>query len=110
LLLDVVDFAGSVRGRVVPQATAMSPANDLEKRLRAILTPTQGTVRTRLTGVVAVGLASTILPCALHYDLGVRPTPAAASAGPEPAAGATHSPADGRDGEPFKVSGCCCPS
>jgi beta-lactamase regulating signal transducer with metallopeptidase domain len=110
LLLDVIDFAGSARGQVVPQATAMSAADNLETRLRAILAPTRGTARARLSGVFAVGLASAILPCALHYDLGGGSMPAATSAGHEPAAGATLSPAGGREGEPFKVSGCCSPS
>jgi beta-lactamase regulating signal transducer with metallopeptidase domain len=108
LLLDVIDFANPPRGQAAPQATAMSAADGLEKRLRAILDPTPGTRRARLAGVFAVGLAFAILPCGLHYDVAGRPEPAAPSDGLEPAASATPSPGDDRAGKPPRLD--CCPS
>jgi bla regulator protein blaR1 len=108
LLLDVIDFANPLPGQAVPQAPAMGVANDLEKRLRAILDPTRGTRRARLAGAFAVGLACAILPCQLRHDFVGRPTPAANSAERGPAAGGTRLPGDDREDEPFKA--LCCPS
>ena len=108
LLLDVVDFANPLPRQAVPQATAISAANDLEQRLRAILDATQGTRRTWPAVALAVGLACAILPCELHYDFVGRPAPAATSAEREPAAGATRLPSGDRAGEPSVVF--CCPS
>jgi beta-lactamase regulating signal transducer with metallopeptidase domain len=108
LLLDVIDFATASQGHAALQATAMSAANDLEKRLRAILDPTRGTRRTRLAGAFAVALACAILPCQLHYDFGGRPTPMATSAEYEPAAGDIGLPSDYRKAESLKA--LCCPS
>jgi bla regulator protein BlaR1 len=108
LLLDVIDFADSLRGQAAPQATAMSAANDLEKRLRAILDAPRGTRRTRLARAFAVVLACAILPCGLHYDFVGRPNPAATSVEHEPTVGATRLSGDDREDEPSKV--LCCPS
>ena len=45
--LDVIDFADPLPRQAVPQATAMSAANDLEQRLRAILDATPGITHAR---------------------------------------------------------------
>ena len=73
LLLDVIDFVTPVP----VQATAMSAARGLERRLRAILHDASGKRRSwPPAGVFALILAFTILPCELHYDMVGRPTPA----------------------------------
>ena len=108
LLLDVIDFADPLRGRPAPQATAMSAADDLERRLRAILDPARVARRTRLGEVIAVGLACAILPCELHFDFAGRPAPVTTTAVQEPAEGATRLPSDDRRNAPFKE--LCCPS
>jgi beta-lactamase regulating signal transducer with metallopeptidase domain len=106
LLLDVIEFANPTPEQAAPQATAMSAADDLEQRLRAILDANQGTRRTRLAGAFAVGLASTILPCQLHYDVVGRPTPAAHAVEIDPAPGAMPSPSGDRE-ETWSKLGCC---
>jgi beta-lactamase regulating signal transducer with metallopeptidase domain len=107
LLLDVIDFANSPRGQAAPQATAMSAADDLEQRLRAILDPTRGTARTQLAGAFAVGLACAVLPCQVQFGFDVRPAPAGTSAGQAPAAGTTRLPGGDGEGGPLKGFGCC---
>lgn len=79
LLLDVVDFAAPYPRQSVPQATAMSAAVDLERRLRTILDGAGETRRFRLTGALAVGLACAIVPCSLQIEFGGRAAPAATS-------------------------------
>jgi len=90
LLLDVIDFTDPLPRRTVPQATAMSVAEGLEPRLRAILEAREGTRRTWPAAALAMGLACAILPCGMHYDFARRPTatPAAISDNGEAAAGA----------------------
>jgi beta-lactamase regulating signal transducer with metallopeptidase domain len=107
LLLDVLDFASPLPRQAVPQATAMSAANDLERRLLAILDADKGSRRTWPAGVIAVGLACAILPCELHYDFVARPKLAATSDEVEPAEG-MRLPGGDREGK-FS-GGCCCPS
>jgi bla regulator protein BlaR1 len=107
LLLDVLDFAKPLSGPAVPQATAMSAANGLEQRLCAILNATKGTRRAWPAGVIAIGLASAVLPCELHYEMVGRPTPAANPPEHEPAAGER---LRGGDRDSALSVGCCCPS
>lgn len=102
LLLDVIDFTDV---REAAPVTAMSAADDLEARLRAILDPGRGPRRTRLGGAVAAVLACAVLPCGLRYDFA---RPAATPAAPDPAAGDTPSPADRSDDGRLKFG--CCPS
>jgi bla regulator protein BlaR1 len=107
LLLDVLDFVAPLP-RAVEQATAMSSANDLERRLRAILGTSPGTPHRRPVGVVAVGLACGIVACQLPSDWVGRPAPVATSAEREPATGPTRLPDGERSGDPPKD--LCCPS
>jgi beta-lactamase regulating signal transducer with metallopeptidase domain len=108
LLLDVIEFASPPPGHAAPQATAMSAADDLEKRLRAILDPARGARRTGPAVALAAGLACLVLPCELCFDYFGRPTPAATSVRRGPDAGAVHPPG-GDDGDRlFKE--LCCPS
>src|SRR5205085_1067100 len=96
------------RGPAFAPVSAMSAADDLEARLRAILDPARGPRRARLGGAVAVALACAVLPCGLRYDFVRRPDPTAASAGADPSAGDPSSPADGCDDRRAKL--VCCPS
>jgi beta-lactamase regulating signal transducer with metallopeptidase domain len=89
LLLDVIDFASPLPRQALPQATAMSAANDVEQRLRGILDATRPARRTWPVAALTVGLACATLPCQLHYDLIGREAPAAVERGCEPAAKAT---------------------
>jgi beta-lactamase regulating signal transducer with metallopeptidase domain len=81
LLLDALDLASALPGHPAAQATAMSAAQDLEQRLRAILDAGRPTRRAWPAGTLAVGLACALLPCKLHYDLVGRAAPAATPAG-----------------------------
>lgn len=106
LLLDVIDFTDAREH--VASVTAMSAADDLEARLRAILDPARAPRGTRLGGAVAVGLACAVLPCGLRYDFAGEPVPAAISTGPESTAGAPLSPGEDFDVRSSKLG--CCPS
>jgi beta-lactamase regulating signal transducer with metallopeptidase domain len=125
LLLDVVDFASAVPVQAAPQATAMSAACGLERRLLAILDTGKAARRSWPVWALAVCLACAILPCGLHYDIAGRPAAAnaadkepaeseaasygAAASKPSenmPAAGPTASPKGGQR----KAFECCCPS
>jgi beta-lactamase regulating signal transducer with metallopeptidase domain len=108
LLLDALDFTNALRAHPVPQATAMSAAQDLEQRLRTILDAGHGTRRTGPGATVAVALACAILPCTLHYDLVGRPVPLATSAEREATPGGTGLP--DRCGEGDRPVLRCCPS
>ncbi len=101
LLLDVIDFA---EPPTVSQATAMSAAHDLERRLRAILDDASLTRRIRPVGMLAVAAACGLLPCQLTLDVGQRP--ARASAGRVPAADAPLSPGSQRAVEIPAGFGC----
>jgi beta-lactamase regulating signal transducer with metallopeptidase domain len=106
LLLDVIDFAEPLPA---PQATAMSTANDLERRLRAILDPAQTARRTGLVRVFAVGLACALLPLGLRYDSVGDLDRETTSVGTEPAEQAA--PLPGRDDDERRPkSAVCCPS
>jgi beta-lactamase regulating signal transducer with metallopeptidase domain len=69
LILDVVDFANPLPPQAVPQATAMSAADGLENRLRAILDAPRKSRRTWPAAALAIGFACAILPCELHCEL-----------------------------------------
>jgi beta-lactamase regulating signal transducer with metallopeptidase domain len=69
LILDVVDFANPLPPQAAPQATAMSAADGLEHRLRAILDAPRQSRRTWPAAALATGLACAILPCELHCEL-----------------------------------------
>jgi beta-lactamase regulating signal transducer with metallopeptidase domain len=69
LLLDVIDFADPLPPRQAPQATAMSVADGLERRLRAILDVKRPTRRTWPVAALAMGLALVVLPCELNCNL-----------------------------------------
>src|SRR5579872_6086591 len=98
LLLDVLDFVVPVP-RSVEQVTAMSSADDLERRLRAILDVTPRKQRRRPFGALAVGVACGIVPCELHYDWS-RPLPPVTTAiEQEPATGTTRSSNGRSDGD-----------
>jgi beta-lactamase regulating signal transducer with metallopeptidase domain len=108
LLLDVLDFASPLPGKVVPQATAMSAAQGLEQRLRAILNATHGTPRRWPAAAIAVCLAFAIVPCGLQYDWSSRPASAATLTAP-----ALVTPEACLPGDPPKVDRSltlCCPS
>jgi beta-lactamase regulating signal transducer with metallopeptidase domain len=107
LLLDVIDFASPPGERAVPQVTAMSAADGLEKRLRAILDPALGSRRTRLAGAVVLALACAVLPCQLHPAFAGRPTPSASPTGPGPDAGFGCPTDEGCPVERIKASVCC---
>lgn len=108
LLLDVIDFTDPPAEQAVPQATAMSAANDLEARLRAILDSAPGARRTWVTWVFALGLACAILPCQLQYDFAARSIPDASTLEQEPGAGETCPDEDRVQRETFKM--ICCPT
>jgi beta-lactamase regulating signal transducer with metallopeptidase domain len=109
LLLDVLDFVAPAPP-AVEQATAMSSASDLERRLRAILDDSPRAPARWSVGAVAVGLACTIVPCGLHYDWARALIPAARSAEREPPTAPTPSPNGEREPALRKLDGCCCPS
>ena len=98
LLLDVLDFADPLPEEAVPQATAMSAVEGLERRLLAILDVTERTRRTWPAGVFALALAFAVLPCGLQYDFSTRPAAITESPEPEPAA------------IPLPLNFGCCPS
>lgn len=104
LLLDVIDFASASPRRMVPQATAMSAASNLEQRLRTILDATQRRRHSWPAGLVTLGLALAILPCGLRYDFARPKAPAATADACDPSAVA---PINHRDNQPFLA---CCPS
>jgi bla regulator protein BlaR1 len=108
LLLDVLDFVAPLPRQSIPQATAMSAADGLEQRLRAILDATQGTSRARPAGAFAVGLACAILPCGFQYNFAARLAPAATSAQAEPPTAEGCLPADVPKVD--RSLSACCPS
>jgi beta-lactamase regulating signal transducer with metallopeptidase domain len=108
LLLDVLDFVAPAP-RAVEQATAMSSATDLERRLRAILDTSPRTPPRWPVGAVAVGLACALVPCGLHYDWARALAPAGRAAEREPLTAPTPSPNGDREAPPTKLD-CCCPS
>lgn len=110
LLLDVVDFTAASPRHSVPQATAMSAAADLERRLRTILDRAEGTRRFGLAGALALGLACAIVPCTLQLEFGGRA--AATTAERKPAAEATprRTPSLGVECAGEIVPDLCCPS
>jgi beta-lactamase regulating signal transducer with metallopeptidase domain len=114
LLLDVVDFTGHLPPKAVAHATAMSAANRLELRLRAIIEPPQEAPRKWRACSVAVCVACVILPLQVQIGFGgpmdfvARPVQSATS----PKAGSATdaaSPTRGElDGNP--LAAYCCPS
>jgi beta-lactamase regulating signal transducer with metallopeptidase domain len=76
LLLDVVDFANPLPRQAVPHATAMSVADGLEHRLRAILHPRHAARGGGAGAALVMGAAVAILPCGLHYNFAPPPLPA----------------------------------
>jgi beta-lactamase regulating signal transducer with metallopeptidase domain len=88
LLLDVIDFADPLPRHALPHATAMSPSDGLEQRVRAILQQHEPKRRARSTAVLAIGAACAIFPCGLRYDIAQPPaiTSTALAEGCEPAA------------------------
>ncbi len=102
LLLDVLDFAEPLPREAMPQATAMSAAHDLERRLLAILYADARTRHRWPAAALAVVLACAILPCELRYSF-LRPP---ATSGPASTAGASALPA-GDDGRPSIVRFGC---
>jgi beta-lactamase regulating signal transducer with metallopeptidase domain len=107
LLLDVIDFTSTSWGHAAHQVTAMSAADGLEKRLRAILDPAPGSRRTRLAGALVLALACAVVPCQLHPAFAGRPTSSASPTGPSPDAGFGCPTDDGCPAERIKVSVCC---
>jgi beta-lactamase regulating signal transducer with metallopeptidase domain len=108
LLLDVVDFANPQPGPAIPHATAMSVAEGLDQRLRAILHPRHAARAGWATTALVTGLAFALLPCGLHYNFAAPPTIPAFSDECEPPAR-----------QALEVFGCptfvkpaaqCCPS
>jgi beta-lactamase regulating signal transducer with metallopeptidase domain len=120
LLLDVLDFASPLPLGPVPQATAMSAAQDLEQRLRLILGHPPGSscsspVRSFAACALAVGLACAVFPCGLKYDFARRVTTvsSAVSTRPEPASTDPAAPDECPPGEERRVDlslSLCCPS
>jgi beta-lactamase regulating signal transducer with metallopeptidase domain len=113
LLLDVIDFASPLPQQSVPQATAMSAAHYLERRLRTILDATSESRRawpaaSFVAGACGLALACILLPCELQCDFMGLPGPEANSAEQEPDAGETCAPGGTRR-ENLSLS-LCCPS
>ncbi len=88
LLLDVVDFADPQPRHGLPQATAMSAADGLEQRVRAILADPKTNRRTWPASAVAMVAAFAMVPCGIRYDIAQPPaiTSTALDEGCEPAA------------------------
>jgi beta-lactamase regulating signal transducer with metallopeptidase domain len=80
LLLDVVDFTSASPREIISQVTAMSAADDLEQRLRAILESQQITRPAWSIKAFAAVVACALLPCGLHCELIARPARATTSA------------------------------
>jgi beta-lactamase regulating signal transducer with metallopeptidase domain len=76
LLLDVVDFADPLPRQALPQATAMSAAEGLEQRVRAILGDHKPKQRPWHAAALTLTAAVVILPCGMHYDIARPPAPA----------------------------------
>jgi beta-lactamase regulating signal transducer with metallopeptidase domain len=108
LLLDVLDYANPRSPQEIPQITAMSAANDLEQRLRAILDGARRPRRAWPAGVLTVGMALAILPCGLRCDVVGRPVSFAVSDACDPAAAAAPLPSGAREGKP--IATYCCPT
>ena len=89
LLLDVVDFASPLPRQAVPHATAMSVADGLEHRLRAILHPRRTARGGWASTTLVMGAAIALLPCGLHYNFAAPPTIRSFSDECEPPAGKT---------------------
>lgn len=100
LLLDVFDFANPLPACALPQATAMSVAEELEQRLVGILNVAPKKRRTWPGALLAAGLACAILPCGVSCEFVGREMPAANSLGDacEP---------NGVDA--FRAAAFCCP-
>jgi bla regulator protein BlaR1 len=108
LLLDVLDFVAP-SPRAIEQATAVNSANDLERRLRAILDTRPKTPPRWSVGVFTVGLACVLMPCELHYDwVRALAPPAPTAVERVPATDPTPAPND--DGDVQPVWSQCCPS
>jgi beta-lactamase regulating signal transducer with metallopeptidase domain len=108
LLLDVVDFVTPLPRRSVTQATAMSPADDLERRLRAILYAPAAALRAWPAGAFAAVLACAVLPCGLKYDVFRQPASSTNSAERQPTAAEACLPGDAPKVDPSLS--LCCPS
>ncbi|MES1213159.1 MAG: M56 family metallopeptidase, partial [Singulisphaera sp.] len=123
LLLDVLDFARPLPQSALAHVTAMSFANTLEQRLRAILVVRPKVHRNRPALAAALVLACAVLPCELRYGLvgGTAPPEqqAISSAAAEPRAATTGAgvrglsnliPADPASAPNFVLRSMCCPS
>jgi beta-lactamase regulating signal transducer with metallopeptidase domain len=78
LLLDVVDFAHPLPRQLAAHATAMSAANNLEQRLRAILDDGRAARGAWPASALAMSLALVALPSGVHCVFADRPPPTAA--------------------------------
>jgi bla regulator protein BlaR1 len=112
LLLDVLDFADPLPRKALPQATAMSVAEGLERRLLSILgNVAEPRRRTWPVASLALVMACASLPCGVSYETVARGSVNAAADGGElctPASPTAPSPTDGRTIK--KLSTFCCPS
>jgi beta-lactamase regulating signal transducer with metallopeptidase domain len=113
LLLDVVDFAHPLPSQVIPQATAMSAAKNLEERIYAILGGVNTRQRLWPALLLTMGVACVILPCRLHYDFARRsiagqPASSVNLDGCDPFGTATTPPAVNSNETAFTAF--CCPS
>jgi beta-lactamase regulating signal transducer with metallopeptidase domain len=119
LILDVVDFASPLPPQAVPQATAMSAADNLEQRLRTILDTPHRSRGTWPAAALAIGLACSILPCELHCELIARRSTNPETVRTAPSAGAALDGCETTDAEmPFldsagevgRLAALCCPT
>jgi beta-lactamase regulating signal transducer with metallopeptidase domain len=80
LLLDVVDFADPLPRQSLPQATAMSAAENLEQRLRFILDARRRSRRRSPAAVLVMGAACVVVPCSVHCEVSQQRLPPRAAA------------------------------
>jgi hypothetical protein len=87
LLLDVLDFAHPLPQSAMPPVTAITVAQNVEARLRAILNTRPRAQRHSLAAACLFPIALALLPCELRYGVIRRPqaaAPVAASANERP--------------------------
>jgi beta-lactamase regulating signal transducer with metallopeptidase domain len=107
LLLDVVDFADPLPRPAAAHATAMSPARELEQRLRGILHDRPAARGSWSAAAVVMGAACVVLPCGLQHHL-EQPLPAATA--PAPIANPVTAPMSAEQPVVEQFSAMCCPS
>lgn len=107
LLLEVLDFVANAREQPSGPATAMSAALDLERRLRAILSPSPKCAPRRWSpAVFALVLACAVLPLGLQYEW----TPRSPREEIDSAAAGASSLSSNEDLNDVSLATMCCPN